>query len=72
MKIWPVKLISNPPVASAAFHSKAVVLLLFIHCLLLRQLFVRVYVKPLFYYAVLYVISSFALILLGNTELDAL
>ena len=30
----------SPPVASAAVHSKAVVLLLFIHCLLLLRLFV--------------------------------
>ena len=38
-KIWQVKLIKSP-VASAAVHSKAVVLVLFIYCSLLLPLFV--------------------------------
>ena len=38
LKIWPVKLIYPPPLASDAFPSKAVILLLFIHCLLFLPL----------------------------------
>ena len=44
---------------SAAVRSKAVVLLLFIHCLLLLPLFVGFCVGSLFFCAVLCVLSSF-------------
>ena len=49
---------------SAAIRSKVVVLLLLIHCLLLLSLFVGGCALSLFCYAVLSVLSSFAIILL--------
>ena len=61
------------PMAQAAVRSMAAVLLLFIHCLLLPPLFVGVGVCawPSFSYAVLSVLSSFAIII-GKRELIAL
>ena len=53
--------------ASAAVRSKAPVLLLFIHCLLLLPLLVR----SSFCFAVL-VLSSFEIVTLGKRELVAL
>ena len=51
-------------------HSKAMVLLLFIHCLLLLPLFVVIFIRSLFfYYAVLCVLSSFVIISVGKREL---
>ena len=58
--------------ASAAVHSKAVVLLLFIHWLLLLLLFMGYYVRSFLCYAILSVFSCFAIIPLGKRELFAL
>ena len=52
--------------ASAAVRSMAVVLLLFIHCLLLLPLFVGVSVRSLFCFALLCVFSCFAIIPQGT------
>ena len=54
---------------SAAARTKAVVLLLLIHSLLLLSLFLGGCVWSLFCCAVFSVISSFAIILLGKIEL---
>ena len=51
--------------ASVAVHTKAVLLLLIIHCLFQLPLF---RVRSLFCYAVLCVHSSFAIILLGEKD----
>ena len=53
-------------------HSKAVVLLLLIHCLLMPSCFVGDYVWSLFFCALLCAVSSFVIILLGKRELVAL
>ena len=58
--------------AYAAVRSKAVVLLLLIHCLVLRPLFVVVYVKSLFCYALLSVLSSSAIVVMKKRGLCAL
>ena len=55
---------------STAVRSKAVVMPLFIQCLLLLPLFVGI--KSLFCFAVRCVLSSFAIIPLGKRELVAL
>ena len=53
--------------ASAAVRSKAVVMLLFIYCLLLLSLFEEFSVSFfLFYFSILCVMSAFAIILLGK------
>ena len=57
---------------SAAVRSKAVVLLLFIPCLLFLPLFVGFCVGSLFSCSVLCVLSSFAITQLGKRELVAL
>ena len=62
----------SPPVASAAVHSKVVVLLLLISCLMYFSLFVGVLGLSLYWYALLCVLSSFATILERNRELVAL
>ena len=62
----------SSPVASVVFRSKAVILLLLIHWLLLIPLFLWVYVWAMFCYAILCVLSSFAIILMGKRELVAL
>ena len=54
--------------ASAAVRSKAPVLLLFIHCLLLLPLLVR----SSFCFAVLCVLSTFEIVTLGKREVVAL
>ena len=59
----------NHPVAKADVRSKAVDLLLLIGCLLLLSLWGSVFVPCC---ALLYVLSSFAIILMGNIELVAL
>ena len=68
-KIWLVKLSLAPPtpplVASAAVHSKAVVLLL-TQCLLLHQLFVVVLCFVLI--LLFSVLSSFAIVLMVKRE----
>ena len=57
----------------AAVPSKAVILLLFIQCLLLLPLFVGVIsVSSLLCFAVFCVLSSFAIISMGKRELVAL
>ena len=58
---WPVKLINPPPyaVASAAVCSKAMVLLVFILCLLLILLFMGF--VPGFFFAMQYFVSFLAL-----------
>ena len=63
----------SPPVASTAVGSKAVVMLLLIHCLLLLPLCVGFLclVISVFCYAVLSVPSSFAIILLRKREVAA-
>ena len=53
-------------------HSKAVVLLLLIHCLLMTPCFVGDYVWSLFCCALLCAVSSFVIILLGKRELIGL
>ena len=60
-----VKCIYPPPphVAYVAVHSKAVVLLLLLYCLMYFPLFVGVLCLSLFCYALLCVHSSFAIIL---------
>ena len=55
-------------VETSFVHSKAVVLLLLIHRLLLLPLFVGVCVRSLFCYAVFCVLPSFAMISLGKRE----
>ena len=62
----------GPLMASPAVHSKAVVQLLFVHCLLLLSLFVGVwYIGYLLYFAVYCGLSSFAIISQGKSELVA-
>ena len=63
-----------PPkaVALAVVPSKALVLLLLIHCLFLHLLFVGFYFWSLFCYAVLNVLSSCAIISIRKRELVAL
>ena len=63
--------INLSPLPSDAVHSKAIVLLLFSHGLLLFPLSGGC-VWSMFCYAVLCVLSSFAFILLGKRELVAL
>ena len=63
----------SPPVATFAVRSNVVALLQFIcMCLLLRPLFVGFNVRSLFCFAVLHVVSYFAIISLGKRELVAL
>ena len=62
----------SPMVASAAFLSKAVVLLLLIYCLMYFPLIVGVLCLSLFCYALLCVHSSFAIILKRKRKLVAL
>ena len=62
----------SPPVAWAAVHSKAVVLLLLIYCLMYFPLFVGVLCLSLFCYSLLCVHSSFAIILKRKRKLVAL
>ena len=58
--------------ALAAVLSKAVVQLLFVHCVLLLSLFVGVwYIGCLFYFAVYCGLSGFAIISQGKSELVA-
>ena len=57
--------------SSAAFRTKAVLLLLSIHCLLLLSLFVEFCVWSLFCYGVFSDLSSFAINLLMMRELVA-
>ena len=61
----------KPPVASAAIHSKVVVLLLRIHCLSLLHMFVGLCLV-LLCNAILSVLSNFALFSLRKRELVAL
>ena len=56
----------------SAVHSKAVVLLLLIYCYMYLPLFVGVLCWYLFWYALLYVLSSFAITLTRKRELVAL
>ena len=63
---------SHPPVASAAVHSGAMVLLLLIYCSMYLPLFVGVLCLAMFWYALLCVLSSFAIILKRKRELVAL
>ena len=63
---------SSPLEASAALHSKEMVLLLLVHCLLLLSLCVVVLCLVLIFYTVLSVISRFAIISMGYRELVAL
>ena len=58
--------------AKAAVHSKAIVLLLSIYCLMYFQLFVGVLCLSLFCYALLCVHSSFAIILKRRRKLVVL
>ena len=70
-KICPAILILVPYpllLAKAAVRSKMVVLLLFIKCLSLLTLFVGLSVRSLFFFAVLCVLSSFAIISLEKRE----
>ena len=62
----------GPLVAWAAVYSKAVVLLLLIHCLMYFPLFEGVLCLSLFWYALLCVLSSFAIILKRKKEPVAL
>ena len=62
----------SPPVAFAAVRSKAVFLLLLIYCFMYLPLFVGVLCWSLFWYALLYVLSSFAIILTKKRELVTL
>ena len=55
--------LSPSPLAYAAVWSKAVVLLLLIYCFVYPLLFVGVLCSSLFWYILLYVLSSFAIIL---------
>ena len=61
----------SPPVALAAVHFKALVLLLLIYCLMYFPLFVGVLCLSLFCYALLCVRSSFAIILKSKRKLVA-
>ena len=56
----------------SAAHSKAVVMLLLIYCFTYLSLFVGVLSWSLFLYALLYVLSSFAIILASMRELIVL
>ena len=56
----------------AAVHSKAVVLLLLIYCLMYLPLFVGALCWSLLWYALLYVLSSLAIILTRKKKLVAL
>ena len=58
--------------AQAAAHSKAMFLLLLIYCLMYFPLFVGILCFSLFYYALLSVHSSFAIILNRKSKLVAL
>ena len=73
--IWPIILIQasrhSSLVASAAVHSKAMALLLLIHCLVLLPLFMRGIFR-LFCCKVFIAISSFAIISQGKKELVVL
>ena len=62
----------SPPVAKAAVRSKVVVPLLSIYCLMFFPLFVGVLCLSLFSYALLCVLSSFAIILKRKIKLVAL
>ena len=62
----------KPSAASAAVGSKAVALLLLIHCLLFFPLYVGVSVWSLFCCAVFCDLSTFAIILTGKRELNAI
>ena len=65
--------LSPPLVAKAAVRSKAVVLLLLLnYCFINLPLFVWVLCSSLFWYALLYVLSKFAIILTRKKELVAL
>ena len=55
-------------VASACVRSKVVVLSLFIHCLLLLLLSVGFSIRYMFCFAEFSILSSFAIISLGNRE----
>ena len=59
-------------VALAVVRSKVVVLMLFMYCCMYFTLFVGVLCLPLFWYALLCVLSSFAIILKRKRELVAL
>ena len=59
----------SSPVAEFAVRSEAVVLLLLIYCFMYFQLFVGVLCWYLFWYALLYVLSSLAIILTRKREL---
>ena len=58
-KIWSVKINLSPLVAQAAVRSKAVILLLLIHCLLLLPLFAGGLVLNCFIIQYLRVLSVF-------------
>ena len=58
------------PVVYAAVRSKAVVLLLVIYCLMYFPLFVGVLCLSLFWYALICVHSSFAIIYLEEEDLE--
>ena len=64
-------LLSSTPVPKASIHSKAVILLLFIHCLFFTPI---VYEGSVFgpFFAKQYLVPSFMIILIGKRELVAL
>ena len=64
--------LSPTPIAKGAVRSKVVVLLLLIYCSMYLTLFVGVLCCSLFWYTVLCVLSSFAIILTRKRELVAL
>ena len=72
MKTCASKMHLSPPVAKAAVRSKAVVLLLLFYCLMYFPLFVGFLCLSLICYALLYVHSSFAIILNRKRKLVAL
>ena len=61
-----------PSVAKAAVRSKVVVLLLLIYCFMNLSLFMGSLYWSLFWYVLLYVLSSFVIILTRERELVAL
>ena len=63
---------SHTPLAWAAVRSKAVVLLLLIYCFMYLPLFVGVLCWSLFWYVLLYIHSSFVIILTRKREQGAL
>ena len=67
VKIWIWYQLNSA--AKAVAHSYAVVLLLWIHCLLLIPLLLGFYIWPLFGYTNLSALSSFVIILMGKLEL---